>query len=85
MKTTKLLVTNQKGIEISNSKALVWGNNAEWLCTECGELLGNRTGDKEYQVKRTNTNCKAKYEIERCINKSGNLHLGPALGIRKIC
>ena len=84
MKTTKVFISDQKGRAIPTSKALVWGNNAAWLCPECGELLGNRTGDKEYQVECTNNGCKAKYEIERSINKSGNLDLGPAMGVRKI-
>lgn len=84
MKTTKVFITDQKGIAISASRALLWGNNSAWLCTECGELLGNRTGDKEYLIECTNTGCNAKYEIERAINKSGKLHLGPAMGVRKI-
>ena len=84
MKTTKILITDTKGNPISTSKALLWGNNAAWLCTECGELLGNRTGDSEYHVKCTNILCTAKYEIDRAENKSGRLHLGPAKGIRKI-
>ena len=84
MRTTRVYVTDQKGFAVSKSQALVWGNNAACLCTECGELLGNRTGDNEYQVKCTNFKCKAEYEIERSINKSGNLHLGHAIGVRKI-
>lgn len=83
MKTTKTLITDRKGNPISTSKALRWGNNAAWLCTECGELLGNRTGDTEYQVECTNIQCTAKYEIDRAKNRSGRLHLGPAKGIRK--
>ncbi len=83
METTKILITDKKGNPISSSKALRWGNNAAWICPECGELLGNRTGDTEYQVECTNIECSAKYEIERAENKSGKLHLGPAKGIRK--
>ena len=85
MKITKTLITDRTGNPISTSQALLWGNNAAWLCVECGELLGNRTGDSEYQVKCTNIQCTAKYEIERTENKSGRLHLGPAQGIRKTC
>ena len=84
METIKVRITDKNGIAISASKALVWGNNAAWLCIECGELLGNRTGDKEFQLECTNKDCNAKYEIERSINKSGQLHLGPAMGVRKI-
>jgi len=84
MKTTKVYISDQKGVAISSSKALVWGNNAAWLCTECGELLGSRTGDHEYQIECTNAECNAKYEIERSINKSGKLNLWPAMGVRRI-
>lgn len=84
METTKVQIMDRKGAAISASKALVWGNNAAWLCVECGELLGNRTGDNDYQLECTNRDCNAKYEIERSINKSGELHLGPAMGVRKI-
>ena len=84
MKTTKVFISDQNGRAIPASKALVWGNNAAWLCSECGELLGNRTADKEYQSECTNRGCEAKYEIERSKNKRGNLNLGPAIGVRKI-
>jgi hypothetical protein len=69
MKTRKVPITDQNGIEISESKALVWGNNAAWLCIECKELLGNRTGDTEYQVECAKTGCNSKYEIERSENR----------------
>lgn len=82
MKTTKTFIKDRDGNHIDNSKALLWGNNAAWLCTECGELLGNRTGDTEYRVECTGS-CTAIYEIERTHNKSGKLHLGAAVGIRK--
>lgn len=81
METKKTLIKDQKSNPISKSKALQWGNNAAWLCTQCGELLGNRTGDKDYQVQ---CKCTAKYEIDRKENRNGALHLGSAEGIRKI-
>lgn len=84
METKKTLIKDLKGGPISDSKALTWGNNAAWLCTECGELLGNRTGDTEHLVECTKSGCKAKYEICRTKNKNGRQHLGPAQGIRKI-
>jgi hypothetical protein len=83
MQTKRVLIKDKNGNPIAASKALLWGNNAAWLCIECGELLGNRTGDSEYEVDCTV--CTAKYEIERQKNKNGNLNLGPAMGIRKIC
>jgi len=84
MKTKKTFIKDQDGNPINSSKALFWGNNAAWLCTECDELLGNRTGDTEYRVECTSNYCTAIYEIERTRNKSGKLHLGAATGVRKI-
>jgi hypothetical protein len=81
MNTTKTFIKNHDGNPLKDSVALLWGNNAAWLCIECRELLGNRTGDTEYQVA---CQCGAKYEIERTQNKSGNLNLGAAIGIRQI-
>ena len=83
MKTIKDFVKGEDGKPIDNFKALLWGNNAAWLCTECGELLGNRTGDYDYRVKCTTENCTAEYEIERSRNRSGSFHMGPATGVRK--
>ncbi len=79
MNTTRTFVKNREGLPFKDSVALVWGNNAAWLCVECRELLGNRTGDAEYRVQ---CQCGAKYEIERTPNRSGKLHLGTATGIR---
>jgi len=80
MKTTKVHITNYDGIPIDESKALVWGNNAAWVCS-CGELLANRTGDSECKV--ICSKCGKKYEIERAKNKSGRYHLGAAQGIKQ--
>lgn len=80
MKTTSLPVSDMAGQPIEGSQALVWGNNAAWLCTECGRLLGNRTADGECEVRCP---CGAGYEILRAPNKNGNLNLGPATGVRR--
>lgn len=84
MKTKKIFIAGPDGHPISSSKALIWGNNAAWLCTDCGELLGNRTGENEYRVECTNEPCPGTYEIVRKPNKSGKMHLGPATGVRKV-
>jgi hypothetical protein len=84
METTKKSITDRKGNPIRNSRALIWGNNAAWLCIDCVELLGNRTGDTEYQVECNNIKCTAKYKIDRAENRNGRLHLGRAKGIRRI-
>jgi len=80
MKTIKVHIADYEGTPIDASKALVWGNNAAWVCP-CGELLANRTGDSEYQVMCSK--CGVKYEIERAKSKSGSLHLGAAQGIKQ--
>jgi len=83
MKTKKTHITNYAGIPIGDTKALVWGNNAAWVCPNpCGELLGNRTGDSEFKV--VCPICGAEYEIERAKSKNGSFHLGAAQGIKKI-
>ena len=33
METTKILIKNLEGNSVGTSKALLWGNNAAWLCT----------------------------------------------------
>lgn len=80
MKTTSLLVSNADGQPVEGSQALMWGNNAAWLCTQCGQLLGNRTADGECNVSCA---CGAGYEILRVPNQNGNLNLGPATGVRR--
>jgi hypothetical protein len=78
METTAVQLIDGAGQPISGSRGLIWGNNAAWLCAKCDRLLGNRTGDTEFRVSCA---CGARYEIKRGENKSGNRHLGPAVGI----
>jgi hypothetical protein len=79
MDTDRVKIQDASGHPIVGSRALIWGNNAAWVCLQCGELVGNRTGDTEYLVACT---CKARYEILRGLNKNGDLHLGPATGVQ---
>ena len=81
METKRVAIQDHSENVIENSRALVWGNNAAWICTGCGQLLGNRTGDADYQVQ---CDCGLGYEILRRSNKSGDLNLGSAVGVRKI-
>ena len=82
MKTTAKKISDKEGSVIHESKALIWGNNAAWLCTDCEELLANRTGDSDFKV---TCSCGARYKILRSPSKkSGKLHLGPAKGVQKI-
>jgi len=84
MLTTRCRIIDSVGKPIPSSKALIWGNNAAWICTGCEELLGNRTGDTEHIVPCATKGCDAKYEIERGANKNGEKHLGRATGVRKL-
>ena len=81
METTNVALNNSAGKLVDGSRGLIWGNNAAWLCVKCGKLLGNRTGDTEFRV---TCSCASRYEIVRGRNKSGSLHLGPALGITAV-
>lgn len=82
MQTLQVEITLKNGTPIPGSRALIWGNNASWLCPECDQLLGNRTGDTEFRV--TCSSCGARYEINRSKNKSNNLNLGPATGVSRL-
>ncbi len=81
MQTTRVRITDTSGTAIADSRAMIWGNNAAWVCLQCGELAGNRTGDTEFQVTCT---CGARYEIQRDLNQSGSLNQGPATGVRRL-
>jgi hypothetical protein len=78
METTQIEIKGKDGRAIQGSRALIWGNNAAWLCPNCDHLLGNRTGDTEFRVACA---CGARYEIQRSRNKSGKFNLGPATGV----
>lgn len=79
MTTKQVPVTNAGGQPVKESQALVWGNNAAWLCITCGRLQGNRTADGECNVTCA---CGTRYELLRAPNKNGKLNLGPATGVR---
>ena len=81
MQTNPVSIKDAAGQSIQGSRALIWGNNASWLCVRCDRLLGNRTGDTEFQVVCP---CKIHYEILRDPNKNGTLHLGRATGVRRL-
>lgn len=81
MYTTQIPVEDMLGAPLVETKGLIWGNNAAWMCVKCGRLHGNRTGDSEYKVQ---CRCGVRYEIKRGQNKNGHLDLGPALGVRAV-
>ncbi len=64
---------------IPGSMALVWGNNAAWVCQGCRELIGNRTGDSEYLV---TCRCGNEYQIHRGTNVNGTANLAGAIGVQ---
>lgn len=82
MRTTNVYIEDLEGEEIPGSTAIIWGNNAAWICEGegCEELLGGRTANKECVVECPR--CHAKYMIERRKNKNDRFNLGPAKGIR---
>lgn len=81
MQTQPAQVVDNTQQAIPGSHALLWGNNAAWICTKCSNLLGNRTGDHDFAV---TCNCGIRYEILRGQNVNGNLDLGPALGVMRV-
>ena len=81
MRTQLVVIQDEQEGAITGSRALLWGNNAAWLCTECNTLLGNRTGDNDFLV---GCQCGTRYEILRSPNRNGRLHLGPATGVRRL-
>lgn len=78
METRRDLILGPGGTPMPGTQALLWGNNASWICIKCNRLQGNRTGDTEHVV----VCCGVAYEILRGRNKNGDLHLGSALGVR---
>jgi hypothetical protein len=79
VETTQVEISDAKGNALEGSRALLWGNNAAWLCHKCDRLLGNRTSDSEFRVE---CSCGTRYEITRAPNKNGKLNLGAATGVR---
>lgn len=74
MQAFRTPILDADGVPIEGSRSLLWGNNAAANCLACGELVGNRTGDREYRF----TCCDVWYEILRDVNKSGTQDLGRA-------
>jgi hypothetical protein len=81
MRTRPAVVADPNNVPIPNSVALLWGNNAAWLCAACKQLLGNRTGNGDFAVACP---CGARYEIQRANNRNGRPHLGRATGVRQV-
>jgi hypothetical protein len=80
MQTRRDSVRDLTGDAIPDTKALLWGNNAAWLCVRCEQLLGNRT-DNDFELQ---CNCGAEYEIVRGVNRSGQRLLARALEVRRL-
>ena len=74
MRTLQKNIVDSDGNSIEASRCLIWGNNVAWICVNdnCGQLLGNRTGNGDYQV---DCSCGVRYEIQR------EGHLKKALGV----
>lgn len=79
METYPSFILDANSRPILTSKALLWGNNAAWICPDCGELVGNRTGDREFLV---TCRCGNEFQIHRGRNKNGEHHQAIALGVQ---
>ena len=66
------------GSPMEADEVVLWGNNAAWLCVQCSTLLGDRTGDGDFEV--TCENCGAEYQILR----EGDQNLARSEGVRRI-
>ena len=44
------IVEDHDGSPMDGHEVLLWGNNAAWLCVNCGNLLGDRTADRDREV-----------------------------------
>ena len=75
MQTTPVLIQDKNGNPIDGSRALIWGNNAAWLCIGCDQLLGNRTADGEFHVV---CGCGRAYDSHR----EGDQNLARATGVQ---
>lgn len=80
MQTRRDSVRTAQGEPIPGSTALLWGNNAAWLCIQCGILLGNRT-DADHTLQ---CDCGTDYEIVRGLNRNGNFFLGRAEAVKNL-
>ena len=64
-----------------DSKALLWGNNAAWLCDGCGELVGARTSSNSEKL-TIRCECGLAYELVADLNSKGTFNKGPAKAVR---
>jgi hypothetical protein len=77
MKTKRVQILNQNGNPISETKVLLWGNNAAWLCVKCSELVGSRTSSSE-KSKTIECSCGQTYLLLAKPNRKGLFNRGSA-------
>ena len=80
MTYTPTEIRDEQRALIPGSRALLFGNNAAWICLSCGELLGGRTGNTEIHV--ACFSCKAPYTILRVKSRQGAYHFGASAGVQ---
>jgi DNA-directed RNA polymerase subunit RPC12/RpoP len=82
MKTEHVQILDHNGNPIPKSKALLWGNNAAWICPSCGELVGARTSSSQKE-KKIECRCGKAYLLSASPNKKGVFRLGSAETVRE--
>jgi hypothetical protein len=63
-----------------DSKALLWGKNAAWLCHGCGELVRARTSSNSEKL-TVRCECGLAYELVADSNSKGTFNKGPAKAV----
>jgi hypothetical protein len=66
-----------------NIKALLWGNNAAWLCESCGELVGARTSSNS-KMQTICCECGQTYGLIADLNRKGTFNKGPAKAVKLV-
>ncbi len=77
----KACIIGVDGREIEGTKALLWGNNAAWICTKCDQLVGSRTGKRE---KTVSCDCGRRYILVSAQNQYGEYNQGAAKSVRAL-
>jgi hypothetical protein len=66
-----------------NINALLWGNNAAWLCCKCSELVGARTSSNS-ETQTIRCECGQTYELIADLNRKGTFNKGPAKAVKLV-
>jgi hypothetical protein len=78
MKENRAEILDPLGKAIAGTRAFLIGNNASWICVNCKELVGGRTGKRE---KKIVCDCGKTYLLTSYPNERGNFHQGPVKSV----